>query len=78
MAISTFMKNDLGADSNLSDMLVTPLSLCREMSVFTVKEISKHLETNLHITSEITGCKSGISKVNGGYEIRITGSETSI
>lgn len=77
-AISAFVENDLGADLNLSDMLVTPLSLCKEMSVFTVKEISKHLETNLHITSEITGCKSGVGKVNGGYEIRITGSEANI
>jgi len=73
-----FANSDLGADTNLSDMLVTPLSLCREMSIFTVKEITPHLETNLHITSEITGCKSGVSKINGGYEVRIVGSEAGI
>ncbi|MFM8658370.1 MAG: RNA 3'-terminal phosphate cyclase [Candidatus Nitrosotenuis sp.] len=77
-ATTLFTNNDLGADTNLSDMLVTPLSLCKEISIFTVKEITPHLETNLHITSEITGCKSGVSKINGGYEVRIIGSETGI
>ncbi|MGI0004134.1 MAG: RNA 3'-terminal phosphate cyclase [Candidatus Nitrosotenuis sp.] len=69
----------LGVDANLSDMLVAPLSLTREVSVFTVNEISKHLETNLYITSKITGCKYGVGKIDGGYEVRIQGSsETSI
>ena len=77
-AIARFAENDFGADTNLSDMLVTPLALSKEMSIFTVLQISKHLETNLYITSKITGCKYGVGKTNGGYEIRITGSEASI
>ena len=64
----------LGVDVNLSDMLVSPLSLTRDLSVFTVSEISKHLETNLYITSKITGCKYGVGKIDGGYEVRIQGS----
>jgi RNA 3'-terminal phosphate cyclase (ATP) len=64
----------LGVDTNLSDMLVVPLSLTRELSVFTVSEISKHLETDLYITSKITGCKYGVGKIDGGYEVRIQGS----
>jgi RNA 3'-terminal phosphate cyclase (ATP) len=69
----------LGVDVNLSDMLVAPLSLTRGLSVFTVNEISKHLETNLYITSKITGCKYGVGKIEGGYEVRIEGSsDTSI
>ena len=68
----------MGVDDNLADMIVTPLALSKEMSVFTVNEISKHLQTNLHIISEITGCKSGIAKINGGYEIRIVGSGSGI
>ncbi|MGQ0605598.1 MAG: RNA 3'-terminal phosphate cyclase, partial [Candidatus Nitrosotenuis sp.] len=75
---SAFLGFDLGVDANLSDMLITPLSLTKEMSIFTVKEISKHLETNLYITSKITGCKYGIGKIDGGFEVRIQGSETSI
>ncbi len=64
----------LGVDVNLSDMLVAPLSLTKDLSVFTVNEISKHLETNLYITSKITGCKYGVGKTDGGYEVRIQGS----
>lgn len=73
-----FVECDLGVDANLSDMLVTPLSLTKDLSIFTVKEISKHLETNLYITSKITGCKYGIGKIEGGFEVRIQGSDTSI
>jgi RNA 3'-terminal phosphate cyclase (ATP) len=74
-----FTKSDLGVDANLSDMLVVPLSFCPETSTFTVRRISKHLETNLYITSKITGCKYGVGKIDGGYEVRIRGeSHTSI
>lgn len=72
-----FANSDMGVDTNLSDMLVTPLSLCKELSVFTVPSISKHLETNLYITSKLTGCKYGIGKIDGGYEIRLQGSSDS-
>lgn len=78
IATNTFVNSNLGADDNLSDMLVTPLSLTKEISIFTVKQITKHLETNLYITSKITGCKYGIGKINGGFEIRIQGSESCI
>ena len=77
-ASSAFVESELGADSNLSDMLATPLSVADGLSIFTVKEISKHLETNLHITSEITGCKYGVGKIKGGFEVRIQGSKAGI
>jgi RNA 3'-terminal phosphate cyclase (ATP) len=78
MIPSKFIES-LGIDANLSDMLITPLSLTKDLSIFTVKEISKHLETNLYITSKITGCKYGIGKIEGGFEVRIQGnSETCI
>jgi RNA 3'-terminal phosphate cyclase (ATP) len=47
--------------------------LTKDLSVFTVKEITKHLETNLYITSKITGCKYGVGKIEGGFEVRIQG-----
>jgi RNA 3'-terminal phosphate cyclase (ATP) len=59
-------------------MLVVPLALAKEISTFTVPQISKHLETNLYITSKITGCKYGTGKIDGGYEMRIAGSDASI
>lgn len=73
----TFIDCDLGVDSHLSDMIVLPLSLTKGLSIFTVKEISKHLETNLYITSKITGCKYGVGKIEGGYEVRIEGNSDS-
>ena len=48
-------------------MLVVPASLCINKTVFQVKEITKHLETNLFVTSKITGCKYGIGKTSEGF-----------
>lgn len=77
--LSRIIKNNLGADENLADMLVLPASLADGMTIFRVPKISKHLETNLFVTSKITGCRYGIGKLQSGYEIRIEGvSNTSI
>lgn len=74
-----FLTCELGVDNNLADMLVLPASLSKELSIFRVQKISKHLETNLYVTSKITGCKYGIGKLDDGYELRISGnSNTSI
>ena len=69
---SDFLTSKLGVDNHLADMLVLPASLAKEMSVFRVQNITKHLETNLYVTSKITGCKYGIGKLDDGYEVRIT------
>ena len=68
-----FINNSLGADESLADMLVVPASLCINKTVFQVKEITKHLETNLFVTSKITGCKYGIGKTSEGFEVIIQG-----
>ncbi|MBT3329579.1 MAG: RNA 3'-phosphate cyclase [Nitrosopumilus sp.] len=68
-----FIDNSTGMDKNLADMLVVPASLGGKRTVFQVKEITKHLETNLFVTSKITGCKYGIGKISGGFEIIIQG-----
>lgn len=73
----SFIGYSFGVDSHLSDMLIIPLSLTRGLSIFTVNEITKHLETNLYITSKITGCKYGVGKISGGFEIRIEGNSDS-
>ncbi|MDH5418514.1 MAG: RNA 3'-terminal phosphate cyclase, partial [Nitrosopumilus sp.] len=71
--------NSLAVDDNLADMLVVPASLGSEKTTFQVREITKHLETNLFVTSKITGCKYGVRKINGGFEIIIKGiSDSSI
>jgi RNA 3'-terminal phosphate cyclase (ATP) len=68
-----FLESDLGVDHFLSDMLVIPLGLISETSVFRVNKITKHLETNLFVTSKITNCKYGIGKLDDGFEVRIKG-----
>lgn len=73
-AVATkFLSSDLGVDECLSDMLVTPLSLIPETSVFRVNQITKHLETNLFVASKITNCRYGIGKLDKGFEVRISG-----
>jgi len=77
--LESFMENYLGVDERLADMLVLPASLTNGMTIFRVNKISKHLETNLFVTSKITGCKYGVGKLSDGFEIRIEGiSNTSI
>jgi len=74
-----FINNSLGVDENLADMLVVPASLGINKTTLQVKEITKHLETNLFVTSKITGCKYGIGKTSGGFEVIIQGvSDSSI
>ena len=70
--IDDFIKN-YSIDDNLADMLVVPASLASGKTIFPVKEITKHLETNLFVTSKITGCKYGIGKTNYGFEVIIEG-----
>lgn len=68
-----FVRNSFGADDNLADMLVVPASLTNKKSIFQVKKITKHLETNLFVTSKISGCKYGIGKIPDGFEVIIEG-----
>jgi len=68
-----FIETNHGVDLFLSDMLVVPLSLIKDTSVFRVKQITKHLETNLFVASKMTGCKYGTGKLDDGFEVRISG-----
>ena len=71
--LNKFIKNSFGVDENLADMLVVIASLCQGKTIFNVKEITKHLETNLFVTSKITGCKYGIGRLDEGFEVIIEG-----
>jgi hypothetical protein len=68
----TTIKN-YAIDDNLADMLIVPASLASGKTILPVKEITKHLETNLFVTSKITGCKYGIGKTSNGFEVIIEG-----
>ena len=77
--VKEIFDNSFGMDKNMADMLVVPASLVSDITKFEVHEITKHLETNLFVTSKITGCKYGIGKILDGYEVIIEGiSNTSI
>ena len=70
-------ENNLGVDNHLSDMLIVPAAVADDTSIFRVQKITKHLETNLYVTSKITGCKYGIGKLDNGFEVRISGKSDS-
>lgn len=79
LKIEEILDNFFGVDKNLADMLVVPLSLGSNKTKFEVSEITKHLETNLFVTSKITGCRYGIGKTSNGFEVIIEGvSNTSV
>ncbi len=63
----------LGVDENLADMLVVPASLCDGRTAFQVRSITRHMETNLFVASKITGCRYGIGRLDGGFEVIIDG-----
>lgn len=71
--LEEFIQNHFSVDENLADMLVLPASLTDGLTIFQVKKISKHLETNLFVASKITGCRYGIGKLKDGFEVRIEG-----
>ncbi len=73
LVATRFLESTLGVDQFLSDMLVIPLCLTDGESVFRVNQITKHLETNLFVTTEILNCKYGIGKIDNGFEVRIVG-----
>ena len=71
--VNGFVKGH-SVDENLADMLVVPASLVDGKTVFHVRRITKHLETNLFVASQITGCKYGVGRVaEKGFEIIIDG-----
>ena len=71
--VKEIFDNSFGMDKNMADMLVVPASLGSDKTKFEVQEITKHLETNLFVTSKITGCKYGIGKISDGYQVIIEG-----
>ncbi len=71
------INNLVGLDEKLADMIIVPASLAQGKTIFRVKEITKHLETNLFVTSKITGCKYGIGKISEEFEVIIEGKSNS-
>jgi RNA 3'-terminal phosphate cyclase (ATP) len=60
-------------DPFLADMLVLPLALSKGTSRYRVARLTQHLLTNLHVASEITGCKYSIEQKERTYIVTIEG-----
>ena len=70
-----FSAPGIGADANLADMLVVPAALARGRSRLVAPGITGHLETNLRVAADMTGCRYGAGRTGGGaYEVIIDGS----
>ena len=62
-------------DFFLADMLVIPLSLMEGKSRYRVGRVTEHLKTNLHIASQIVGCKYSIQSTENTHIINIDGAQ---
>jgi RNA 3'-terminal phosphate cyclase (ATP) len=60
-------------DPFLADMLVIPLALSKGRSKYRVARVTQHLLTNLHVVSEIIGCKYSIEQQGRSYVVMIEG-----
>jgi RNA 3'-terminal phosphate cyclase (ATP) len=60
-------------DPFLADMLVLPLALSKGRSRYRVARVTQHLLTNLHVVSEIVGCKHHIEQQGRSYVVTIQG-----
>jgi RNA 3'-terminal phosphate cyclase (ATP) len=60
-------------DRFLADMLVIPLSLTKGKSRYRIGKVTEHLKTNLHVVSQIVGCKYQIEPAEKSYIVTIEG-----
>jgi len=60
-------------DPFLADMLVLPLALSKGTSRYRVAQLTQHMLTNLHVVSEIVGCKHHIEQQGRSYVVTIQG-----
>jgi RNA 3'-terminal phosphate cyclase (ATP) len=58
-------------DPFLADMLVLPLALSKGTSRYRIGRVTQHLLTNLHVASEIIGCKYSIDQQGRTYVVMI-------
>jgi RNA 3'-terminal phosphate cyclase (ATP) len=58
-------------DPFLADMLVLPLALSKGTSRYRIGRVTQHLLTNLHVASEIVGCKYSIDQQGKTYVVMI-------
>ncbi|MFL6492380.1 MAG: RNA 3'-terminal phosphate cyclase [Nitrososphaera sp.] len=75
-AAQRFLESTLAqatVDPFLADMLVLPLALSKGRSRYRVARVTQHLLTNLHVASEIVGCKYSIEQQRGSSVVIIEG-----
>ena len=65
-------------DPFLADMLVLPLALSKGRSKYRIGRLTQHLLTNLHVASEIVGCKYSVVKQDKTYLVIIEGLNSAV
>jgi RNA 3'-terminal phosphate cyclase (ATP) len=60
-------------DPFLADMVVLPLAIAKGTSRYRIGRVTQHLLTNLHVASEIIGCKYSVEQQGRGYVVIIEG-----
>ena len=79
-AVQNFIESyevNVPIDRFLADMLVIPLSLTKGKSRYRIGIATEHLKTNLHVVSQIVGCKYQIEPAEKSYIVTIEGSRLS-
>jgi RNA 3'-terminal phosphate cyclase (ATP) len=57
-------------DVHLADMLIPYIALAKGTSIFIVRKITDHIETNIWLTEKILGTKIQVTKATNGYRIQ--------
>jgi RNA 3'-terminal phosphate cyclase (ATP) len=79
-AVQNFIESyevNVPIDRFLADMLVIPLSLTKGKSRYRIGIVTEHLKTNLHVVSQIVGCKYQIEPAEKSHIVTIEGSRLS-
>jgi len=61
-------------DVHMSDMLIPYVALAKGSSMYLVRKVSDHLETNIWLAEKLLGVKFNVKKIDGGlYKVEKVG-----
>ena len=67
------IESEASLDVHMADQIIPFLAVAEGISHFTVRKITKHLETNIYIVEKIVGNKFEIEKRDGLYRVKTRG-----
>lgn len=60
-------------DTFMGDQIIPYMGLANGTSEITVRELTGHIQTNIHVVEEVLGVKYSVAKKEGGYSIKTKG-----